>query len=126
MLLFPIEMSIDGVMVKSALIGGMTKKIEKIWSKNTGRSASLKMQGTIKGVKKTYSIKWPPLTQEEQDLIESLISDASKPFHVLRIRRPDGTVWEMECYFGTPSYTEWDLVEGVWKCKDATVDAIER
>ena len=126
MLLFPIEMSIDGVMVKSALIGGMTKKIEKIWSKNTGRSASLKMQGMIKGVKKTYSIKWPPLTQEEQDLIESLISDASKPFHVLRIRRPDGTVWEMECYFGTPSYTEWDLVEGVWKCKDATVDAIER
>ena len=126
MTLYPIKMSIDDVEVKAALIGGMTKKTEKIWSKNTGRTASLKMQGTIKGVKTTYSLKWPPLTQAEQDLIESLVSDVSKPFHKLSVRRPDGSVWEMECYFGTPSYTEWDLIDGVWKCKDVTVDAIER
>lgn len=126
MLLYPIEMTIDDVAVPAAKISGMTKKSEKIWSKNTGRTASLKMQGTIKGVKHTYSLKWPPLTQEEQDLIESLVSNASVPFHILKVRRPDGTVWEMECYFGTPSYTEWDLIGGIWKCTDATVDAIER
>ena len=123
---YPIEMAIDDVPVPAAKLKGMTKKSEKIWSKNTGRTASLKMQGTIKGVKRTYSLKWPPLTQGEQDLIESLVSDTSKPFHVLKVRRPDGSIWEMECYFGTPSYTEWDMIGGTWKCTDATVDAIER
>lgn len=123
---YPIEMTIDDVPVPAAKLKGMTKKSEKIWSKNTGRTASLKMQGTIKGVKRTYSLKWPPLTQGEQDLIESLVSDTSKPFHVLKVRRPDGSIWEMECYFGTPSYTEWDMIGGTWKCTDATVDAIER
>ena len=123
---YPIEMTIDDVVIPAAKISGMTKKSEKIWSKNTGRTASLKMQGTIKGIKRTYSLKWPPLTQEEQDLIESLVSNALMPFHILKVRRPDGSVWEMECYFGTPSYTEWNLIGGVWKCTDATVDAIER
>ena len=123
---YPIEMTIDDVAIPAAKLSGMTKKSEKIWSKNTGRTASLKMQGTIKGIKRTYSLKWPPLTQEEQELIESLVSDASKPFHVLKVRRPDGSVWEMECYFGTPSYTEWAMIGGTWKCTDAAVDAIER
>ena len=123
---YPIEMSIDGVIVRSPKVGGMTRKPEPIWSKNTGRTASQKMQGTIKAIKQTYSIKWPPLSQWEQELIESLVSNKDKPFHTLRIRRPDGTVWEMECYFGTPSFPEWDLISGEWKCKDASVDAIER
>lgn len=123
---YPIEMAIDGVMVKSPKVGGITRKPEKIWSKNTGRSASLKMQGTIKGIKATYSIKWPPLTQGEQDLIDSLVSDKDKPFHTLTVRRPDGSVWEIECYFGTPSYTEWEFVNGQWEDTGATVDAIER
>lgn len=122
----PIEMSIDGVIVRSPKVGGITRKPEPIWSKNTGRTASQKMQGTIKAIKQTYSIKWPPLSQWEQELIESLLSNKDKPFHMLRIRRPDGTVWEMECYFGTPSFQEWDLLNGEWKCKDAAVDAIER
>lgn len=123
---YPIEMTIDDIVVPAAKINGMKKKSEKIWSKNTGRAASLKMQGTIKGIKYTYSLKWPPLTQAEQDLIESLVSNAAVPFHMLRVRRPDGSILEIECYFGTPSYTEWDLIGGVWKCTDATVDAIER
>ena len=124
--LFPIEMSIDGVIVRSPKIGGMDRKTEKIWSKNTGRTASAKMQGTIKAIKHTYSIEWPPLTQEEQELIESLISDITKPFRILKVRRPDGSTWEMECYFGTPSFKEWVLMGGRWYCNNAKVDAIER
>lgn len=126
MVLFPIEMTIDDKRIKPPKIGGMTRKTEKIWSKNTGRTASCKMQGTIKAVKKTYSLEWPPLTQREQELIDSIVSDVSKPFHIVRIRRPDGDVWEMECYFGTPSFTEWDLIGGRWRCTDAKVDMIER
>ena len=123
---FPIEMSIDNVIVRSPKVGGISRKTEKIWSKNTGRTASARMQGTIKAIKTTYSIEWPPLTQDEQELIESLISDIRKPFHILRIRRPDGSVWELECYFGTPSFTEWEMLGGQWRCVSGKVDAIER
>lgn len=123
---FPIEMSINDVIVKSPKVGGLSRKPEKIWSKNTGRTASAKMQGTIKAIKYTYSIEWPPLTQQEQELIESLVSDVNTPFSRLKFKRPDGSVWEMECYFGTPSFTEWELLGGQWYCTNAKVDAIER
>lgn len=124
--LFPIEMAIDDVIVRCPKVGGLTRKVEKIWSKNTGRSASAVMQGTIKAIKCTYSIEWPPLTQAEQELLESIISDITKPFHKLTFRRPDGSVWEMECYFGTPSFKEWQRLGGKWYCTDGKVDAIER
>ena len=121
-----IDLEIDGVRVRSPLVGGITRKAEKIWSKNTGRTASQRMQGTIKAIKQTYSIKWPPLSQYEQEVLESLISNKDKPFHTLQIRRPDGTIWKMECYFGTPSFSEWVWINGEWKDNGVTVDAIER
>lgn len=122
----PIEMAINDIRVKSPKVGGIKRKAEKIWSTNTGRAASGKMQGTINAIKITYSIEWPPLTPCEQELIESLVSDKSTPFSILSIRRPDGSVWEIECYFGTPSFDEWDWIDGMWKCTNAKVDAIER
>lgn len=124
MFINPIRFEIDGVIVRSPL--PFTRKQEPIWSKNTGRSASERMQGTIKAIKTTYSIKWPPLTQGEEELIESLVSNKNMPFHVIRVTRPDGSVKEMECYFGTPSFTEWSLLNGQWMAIDVTVDAIER
>lgn len=126
MLIYPIDMSINDIRVRSPRVGGITRKTEKIWSSNTGRTASGKMKGTINAVKVTYSIEWPALTQHEQELIESLVSDKSKPFNILKVRRPDGSVWEMECYFGTPSFGEWDWIRGQWMCTGAKVDAIER
>ena len=121
-----ITVSIDGVQIPAPKIGGITSKTEKVWSKNTGRTASARMQGTIIAVKRTYSLEWPPLTQYEQELIEGLVSDKTKPFRILGIRRPDGSIREMECYFGTPSFTEWDQIGGQWRCVNGKVDAIER
>lgn len=123
---YPIEMSINGTRVKSPKNGGITSKDEKIWSRNTGRSGSDKMNGKIKSIKTTYSIEWPPLTFYEKELIRSLVSNKLKPFNIITVRQPDGSVWEMECYFGTPSFTEWNWINGQWMCTDAKVDAIER
>lgn len=122
----PIELEFDGVRVKSPAVGGITRKPEKIWSKNTGRSASQQMQGTIKAIKYTYTFKWPPLSQYEKEVIEGIVSDKDKPFHIIRIRNPDGSVEKVECYFGTPTFTEWVWLDGQWKASGATVDAIER
>lgn len=126
MVITAIELKINGVKVKAPKIGGITRKSEKIWSSNTGRAASTRMVGTIKGIKETLSISWPPLTQEERDLIEGEISNASKPFSTLEITEPDGSVLTIECYFGTPSFKEWDWIGGQWRCTDGKVDAIER
>lgn len=126
MTIFPIEMEIDGVIVKSPKVCGTKRKPNKIWSKNTGRTASQKMMGTILAIKQEYTIEWPPLTQCEQELIESLVSNESKPFVTMQLRRPNGTVWTREVYFGTPSFTEWDWIDGQWKSTNNTVDAIER
>lgn len=123
---YPIILEIDGVLVKSPKIGGITRKPEKVWSKNTGRAASTRMVGTIKSIKYTYSIEWPPLSLPEQELIESVVSNKSRPFVKMRITRPDGDIWEKEFYFGTPSFTEWDWIDGQWKSTNNKVDAIER
>lgn len=121
-----IALYIDDVQVRPPKPGGITRKPEKVWSKNTGRTATAKMQGTILATKTTLSIDWPPLTLCEQEQIEQIISDESKPFHTINLVKPDGTGMKMECYFGTPSFTEWDWIGGEWRCKSAKVDAIER
>lgn len=122
----PVELEIGGVRVRSPKIGGITEKPERIWSKNTGRTGTQKMRGTVLDVKCTYAIEWPALTKPEKDLIKKLVSDKSKPFTTIRVREPDGSVWEMECYFGTPSFPEWEWLNGQWMCVGAKVDAIER
>lgn len=121
-----IELYIDGVQVRAPKPGGITRKVEKIWSKNTGRTATAKMQGTILATKTTYSLEWNPLAIGDQAQLESLICDPAVPFHTIRIVKPDGSSQEVECYFGTPSFTEWDMIGGQWRCKSAKVDAIER
>lgn len=121
-----IKLSINGTEVKAPKVGGLTYKREKVWSTNTGRTTSGKMVGTIKCIKTTLSIAWPPLTQAEKELIEGLVSDESTPFSTLEWTEPDGTTTAMECYFGTPSFTMWDQIGGMWRCTDGKVDAIER
>ena len=123
---FPIQMEINGIRVRSPKINGITRKHEKIWSKNTGRTASGRMQGTIIAIKTTYSFEWNALTQEDQERLEMLISDKTTPFATVRLRRPNGDIHEFECYFGTPTFTEWTRVNGEWRCESAKVDAIER
>lgn len=126
MVITAIELKINGTKVKAPKVGGITRKSEKVWSKNTGRTASGRMQGTILTIKKTLSISWPPLTQEEQEIIESVVSNVNVPFTYLEITRPDGNMETIECYFGTPTFEEWDLIGGQWRCTNGKVDAIER
>lgn len=121
-----IELKINGIKVKAPKIGGITRKPEKVWSSNTGRTASTRMVGTIRGIKRTLSISWPPLTQAEREQIEDLVSDISAPFVSVEYTQPDGSTVKVECYFGTPSFKEWDYIGGQWMCTDGKVDAIER
>ena len=59
------NLTINGVEMPNPAMEGVTISTEKIWSANTGRSASGKMVGTIIATKTTISIKWPALTPEQ-------------------------------------------------------------
>lgn len=122
----PLKMRLDGVEVPTPKISGIDRKMEKIWSKNTARSASQKMNGTIKAIIPTRTLTWPALTKDERDLLETFISNPDKPFVWMELVQPDGTVEKIEVYFGTPSCKEWSQISGQWRCEDYKVDAIGR
>lgn len=119
-------LKINDVEVAAPKVGGISRKEEKIWSANTGRTASGRMQGTIIGIKKTLSISWPPLTKAQVDDILALVSDPAVPFSTVEMGLPDGGVETVECYFGTPSVTLWSWLGGGWRAEGLTVDGIER
>ena len=121
-----LKLKINGVQVKAPKVGGFSYKPEKVWSNNTGRTASCKMVGTIKAIKKTVSITWPALTEAEKDLIEAQISNVNLPFTTLEMTMPDGSTMNMECYFGTPTFDGFNLIGGQWRYETAKVDGIER
>ena len=63
---------------KTISTGDYAVKKNKIWSKNTGRSASGRMLGDIIAVKYTVAVKWEELSQAEVWELEKALS--AKPF----------------------------------------------
>ena len=120
------ELTVDGIVLPAPKVGGLKIKPEKIWSKNTGRTAATTMVGTILAIKTTVDISWPPLTVEQVNLIESVASNVRRPFSTLSFTDQTGARHAMNVYFGTPSYTAFDWIDGQWKVTDVSVSAIEQ
>lgn len=120
------DLKIDGVVIPAPKVKGMQIKPEKIWSKNTGRTAATTMVGTILKIKHTVDIEWPPLTVEQVRLIESVVSNEDKPFVSMEFTDQTGQTKTMTVYFGTPTYTDFDWIGGQWMVTDAAVSAIEQ
>lgn len=121
------KLTVDGVALPAPKApGGMKIKEEKIWSKNTGRTAAATMIGTILAIKRTVEISWPPLTVEQVSSIEAAVSNRSRPFSLFAYTDQTGTRHTMNVYFGTPSYTCFNWISGQWKVTDVTVSAIEQ
>lgn len=64
------DLTIDGVKMPQPKPGGMKISPEKVWSKNTGRTAAVTMVGTILDIKTTVALSWPPLTVEQVRLMK--------------------------------------------------------
>lgn len=73
------DLYINGVRMPDPALEGVTVSREKIWSSNTGRTASGKMAGTVVAVKTTLKIKWPVLTPAQVATIEGAVSDPDSP-----------------------------------------------
>ena len=120
------DLYINGVRMPDPALEGVTVSREKIWSSNTGRTASGKMTGTVVAVKTTLKIKWPVLTPAQVATIEGAVSDPDSPFVPVKYTDATGSTVTKTMYFGTPSYTVYSWANGKQYIKDATVDGIEQ
>lgn len=119
------NLSIDGVALPSPKKDGVTVTEEKVWSSNTGRSASAKMLGTLVAIKTTVKIDWPDLSPAQAALIRSVVSNPSSPFSLLKYTDIDGNTVEKTVYFGTPTYTI-RTIRGGGRVANISVSGIEQ
>ncbi|MCD7768656.1 MAG: hypothetical protein LUH36_00840 [Oscillospiraceae bacterium] len=120
------DLYINGVAMPDPAKEGVVITREKVWSSDTGRSASAKMLGTVVGVKTTIKITWPPLTPEQVALIDGAVSDGDEPFIPITYTDATGETVTKTVYFGTPSYTVYSWADGMQYIKSVSVSAIEQ
>ncbi len=125
-LLIVSDLKINGITMPQPKIGGLKIKSEKIWSKNTGRSASTTMLGTILSIKRTVDISWPALSTEQVASIEAVVSNKDLPFVPMSYTDQTGNVHTMQVYFGTPTYSCFEWINGQWMVTDVSVSGIEQ
>ena len=77
----------------------------KIWSKNTGRTNSGKMVGSILAIKEKVEITFLPLTPAQAKIIDDVVNDIDNPFVTAKIIFVDGTEKEITAYTGDISYS---------------------
>ena len=73
MLLRVDEITINGYRIPVPNENGFKRTKNKLWSSNTGRTASGKMVGDIKAVKYTLEFSWKKLTAAEVALLETAV-----------------------------------------------------
>jgi hypothetical protein len=103
---------------------GIEIKKEKVWSKNTKRTANATMVGDIIAIKYTLSITWPPLSDSEVALIDSYLEPS---FITVTFRDPKtGSNTTKTFYSGTPSYPVYSYANGVPTYNGVKVDLIQQ
>lgn len=98
----------------------------KIWSQNTGRTASCKMVGDIIGIKKSIHIEWLNLKADEIKLINGYISSAANSFFTVTILNEEFEQKSYKVYASDPSYEVWGWDEKRRLVKGLAVDLIEQ
>lgn len=103
----------------------LTPSREKIWSSNTGRSDSGKMNGDIVAIKTKLQIQWGILSAEQTELLDSYFSQA---YFECTYLDPASANKEktIEVYAGTPTYPVYSYVKGFPEYKGVGVDLVER
>lgn len=119
------DLVVNGVTLPAPALNGVTISREKIWSANTGRTASGKIVGTIVAQKTTLRLKWPPLTLSQAALIHQAVSSGTEFFPV-SFTDAGGVRRSLTMYAGTPTYTQYSWKDGLQYVVDVAVDLIEQ
>lgn len=123
-----IKMQMNGVTVRTPKVGGVSQSYELIWSSNTGRNGNSTMVGTVKAEKRSFTVSWPPLTEEEFALIKANCSKVGSQWITVTFTMGDDTVDSFTAYTGTagPTSEGWSLIGGTWMREDTKLEIIER
>lgn len=97
---------------------------EKIWSKNTGRSAGGTMMGDLVAIKLKASFTFAPLTDEQAKVLDTAVS---KAFFNAKFRNPrTGKTETHRMYANSPPYPVYSYVEMLPRYVGVAVDLIEK
>lgn len=105
---------------------GIKIKKEKVWSKNTTRTASAFMVGDIKRIIRTVTIEWPLLTNSQVRMIDNEISNVQKAFVPIKYIDEKGDISSYQVYFGAPIYQLYSWADGFRLVTGVAVDAVEQ
>lgn len=83
---------------------GYSHSRNKIWSTNAGRTNDGTMVGTIIAIKNKIEITLVPITPEQADIIDNVVSDKNNPFPKAKMLYLDGTQKEINIYTGDVKY----------------------
>lgn len=96
---------------------------EIIWTSDTGRTLSGLMVGDPVAEKKTVSIKWGVLPEEEVVLIKNTLIAGFFPFSF----RDDGVNLTIEVYRGTMTKEQLGWIgDGIFYYRSVSVDVVQR
>lgn len=115
-------LEIDNVVMPP--VKSLTVTSEKIWSKNTGRSANGSMNGDIVAIKLKAAFGFAPLSDEQAKVLDKAIS---KAFFNAKFKNPrTGKIETHRMYSGSGSYPVYSYVNGLPRYVGVGVDLIEK
>lgn len=106
--------------------GGIKIGVEKIWSDNTGRSASGLMIGDIKAIKTVLDISWHKLKDSEVLNLDEAINSVDKPFFLVEYYDQKGVLQTKTFYAAPNSYTQKKYDRNGIKYADISIQLIEQ
>lgn len=115
-------LEIDNVVMPP--VQSLTVTSEKIWSKNTTRSANGELKGDIVAIKLKAAFGFAPLTDEQTKTLDKAIS---KTFFNAKFKNPrTGKIETHRMYSGSGSYPVYSYVDGLPRYVGVAVDLIEK
>lgn len=119
-------LKVDGVSWPCPAVNGFKITREKIWSSNTRRSSSAKMQGKIKAIKRTLDIAFPHgIDKSEITKINDAVN-SKNPWHTIEFTNEKGNTESGTFYFGSPSYEPYSFIDGKMVLSSLSIQAVER
>lgn len=120
------KLVIDGVQVPHATKEGYSCTYNKVWSKNTGRSANATMLGDIVAVKRTVRQKVDRMTADEVNALSAVV-DSTTPFHSATFWNPKTKSYVSATFYSADmTYTVEKYVNGIPKYKDIQIELVEQ
>lgn len=120
------KLIVDGVVLPTPALEGVTHAFNKMWSSNTGRlEPTGEMVGTITAIKEKLEIQWPDLTPAQANIIANVTAGAAE-WHTLGYTDQAGEDHTLIVYFGDFSYELVDNRTGGRTVRNAKISAIEK